>query len=83
LSLTQKGLLPKTGLLRRGVYPEQGRRTPRNDKKCIFVSLRAIRRIARQSQPSLWDFFNKPESENPESLANWIPHRVRNDNQPD
>ena len=46
------GLLKKVRLLRRCA--------PRNDKKRILVSLRAIRRIARQSQPSLWDFFNNP-----------------------
>ncbi len=33
---------------------------PRNDSVCISVSLRAIRRIARQSQLSLTEFFNSP-----------------------
>ena len=36
------GLLKKSRLLRRYA--------PRNDAKCVFRSLRAIRRIARQSQ---------------------------------
>jgi hypothetical protein len=36
------------------------RYAPRNDKRTIFMSLRAIRRIARQSQALLWDFFNSP-----------------------
>jgi hypothetical protein len=41
--------------------PDTGREAaaaPRNDKKCILLSLRAIRRIARQSQVLRWDFFN-------------------------
>ncbi|TKJ38741.1 MAG: hypothetical protein CEE38_03290 [Planctomycetes bacterium B3_Pla] len=50
--LAAVGLLKKVRLLRRGA--------PRNDKKRILVSLRAIRRIVRQSQPSLWGFFNSP-----------------------
>jgi len=37
-----KGLLKKPRLLRHYI--------PRNDAKCVFMSLRAIRRIARQSQ---------------------------------
>ena len=60
------GLLPNTRLLRRCAS--------RNDKDRILVSLRAIRRIARQSQPSLLDFFNRPESGNPlHPLRSWIP----------
>lgn len=33
---------------------------PCNNRRCIFMSLRAIQRIARQSQLPLWDFFNSP-----------------------
>jgi len=46
------GLLKKVRLLRRCA--------PRNDRRFIFMSLRAIQRIARQSQLPLWDFFNSP-----------------------
>ena len=45
-------LLKKLRLLRRYA--------PRNDNTHITVSLRAIRRIARQSQTPRWDFFNSP-----------------------
>jgi len=48
------GLLLKQRLLRRYA--------PRNDKKHISVSLRAIRRIARQSQALPWDFGNSPSA---------------------
>ena len=46
------GLLKNVRLLRRCA--------PRNDKWPIFASLRAIQRIARQSQAVRWDFFNNP-----------------------
>ena len=49
-----------TGSLFSSRYQPRSGSETRNDKKCISVSLRAIRRIARQSQPSLWDFFNRP-----------------------
>ena len=44
------GLLKNVRLLRRNAR--------RNDKRFVFKSLRAIRRIARQSQVLRWDFFN-------------------------
>ena len=37
------------------------------------ISLGAIRRIAWQSQTSLWDFYNRPEGRNPlKPLRSWI-----------
>jgi len=50
--LVMLGLLKNVSLLRRCA--------PRNDKRFVLPSLRAIRRIARQSQMLLWDFFNSP-----------------------
>jgi len=67
--LKQTDLLQRSRLLRRCA--------PRNDKRCISVSLRAIRRIARQSQPSLWDFFNRPFRGNDSVAQELIPIGVR------
>ena len=47
----------------------------RNDKECVFLSLRAIRRIARQSQLSLTEFGNSPKGGNPDTGA--IPYVAR------
>ena len=49
----------------------------RNDKKRISVSLQVIRRIARQSQPSLWDFLNRPFRGNDSVAQELIPIGVR------
>jgi hypothetical protein len=57
LSFPPKGLLQNVRLPRCCA--------PRNDRRCISVSLRAIRRIARQSQLSLTEFGNRPQSGNP------------------
>ena len=48
------GLLKNVRLLRRCA--------PHNDKGSILASLRAIQRIARQSQAVRWNFFNNPTS---------------------
>ena len=64
LSFPRKGLLKKSILLRHYI--------PRNDTKCVFRSLRAIRRIARQSQNvhfELWQQARKRES----SFSLWTP----------
>jgi hypothetical protein len=50
--LVTEGLLKNVRLPRRCA--------PRNDRSGIFMSLRAIQRIARQSQVLGWDFFNSP-----------------------
>ena len=41
------------------------------------ISLEAIRRIARQSQPSLWDFFNRPFRGNDSVAQELIPIGAR------
>jgi len=64
LSCPRKGLLKKPRLLRHYI--------PRNDAKFVFMSLRAIRRIARQSQNvpfELWQQARKRESRKIQSLG--------------